>query len=611
VGRALGLPPAHIGRIAGAMHWWDGRAMKPERIVEAGLDPASPVIQRLVTLVGELNGFPRHLSQHVGGFVISGEPLSRLVPVENAAMAERTVIQWDKDDLDELGLLKVDVLSLGMLSAIRRSFALIRGYSGRELELHTVPGEDPAVYAMICRADTMGVFQIESRAQMAMLPRLQPRCYYDLVIEVALVRPGPIQGDMVHPYLRRRNGEEPVSYPRPEVRQVLERTLGVPIFQEQVMQLAVVAAGFTPGEADQLRRAMAAWRRQGSLEPFEQRLIAGMRERHYSPEFARQICSQIRGFGEYGFPESHAASFALLVYVSAWLKAHEPAAFTCALLNSQPMGFYAPAQLLRNVRRSGVEVRPVDVNRSQWESTLEAGSAGQPALRLGLCLAGGLGRDTGMRVLAARGQQAFASVEDLHVRTGLQQYELGILAAAGALAGIAGHRYRARWEVAGAEPMLPLFPVPGVAEGIPLLRPPTEFDDISADHASMGFSLGRHPLALLRGDLRREGFVTAEDLRGMAGDDPVRVAGLVITRQRPGSAGGVMFVTLEDETGYVNLVVWPRLAERQRQALLGSRLLAVKGQLQRQGDVLHVVVSRAEDRSAALGALAVRSRDFA
>ena len=611
VGRALGLPAEQVGRIARAMHWWDGRAIKPERIVEAGLDPASPVMRRLVTLVGELNGFPRHLSQHVGGFVISGEPLSRLVPIENAAMAERTVIQWDKNDLDELGLLKVDVLSLGMLSAIRRSFALIREYSGRELGLHTVPVEDPAVYAMICRADTMGVFQIESRAQMAMLPRLRPRCYYDLVIEVALVRPGPIQGDMVHPYLRRRNGEEPVSYPRPEVRQVLERTLGVPIFQEQVMQLAVVAAGFTPGEADQLRRAMAAWRRQGSLEPFEERLIAGMRERQYSPEFAQQICSQIRGFGEYGFPESHAASFALLVYVSAWLKAHEPAAFTCALLNSQPMGFYAPAQLLRNVRRSGVEVRPVDVNHSQWESTLEGGSAGQPALRLGLCMAGGLARDAGARLLEARRQQPFDSVDDLHGRTGLQRYELGILAAAGALAGIAGHRYRARWEVAGTEPMLPLFPVSGVAEGIPLLRAPTEAEDISGDYASMGLSLGRHPLALLRSDLQRQGFVTAEELREMAGDDPVRIAGLVITRQRPGSAGGVIFVTLEDETGHVNLIVWPQPAERQRQALLGSRLLAVRGRIQRQGDVLHVIVSSAEDRSAALGALDVRSRDFA
>ena len=611
VGRALGLSAEHIGRIARAMHWWDGRAIQPERIVEAGLDPASPVMHRLITLVGELNGFPRHLSQHVGGFVISGELLSRLVPVENAAMAERTVIQWDKNDLDELGLLKVDVLALGMLSAIRRSFALIREYSGREISLHTVPVDDPAVYAMICRADTMGVFQIESRAQMAMLPRLRPRCYYDLVIEVALVRPGPIQGDMVHPYLRRRNGEEPVSYPGPEVRQVLERTLGVPIFQEQVMQLAVVAAGFTPGEADQLRRAMAAWRRQGSLEPFEERLIAGMRERHYPPEFARQICNQIRGFGEYGFPESHAASFALLVYVSAWLKAHEPAAFTCALLNSQPMGFYAPAQLLGNARRSGVEVLPVDINRSQWECTLEGGSAGPPALRLGLCLAGGLSLDAAARLLQLRGQQAFASVQDLHARTGLQQYELGALAAAGALAGIAGHRYRARWEVAGAEPLLPLFPVPGVAEGIPLLRSPTEVEDISGDYASMGLSLGRHPLALLRSDLQRQGFVTAEDLREMAEHDPVRIAGLVITRQRPGSAGGVMFVTLEDETGYVNLIVWPQLAERQRRALLGSRLLAVRGRVQRQGDVLHIIVSAAEDRSATLGTLIVRSRDFA
>lgn len=377
------------------------------------------------------------------------------------------------------------------------------------------------------------------------------------------------------------------------------------------MQLAVVAAGFTPGEADQLRRAMAAWRRQGSLEPFEERLIAGMRERHYSPEFARQICSQIRGFGEYGFPESHAASFALLVYVSAWLKAHEPAAFTCALLNSQPMGFYAPAQLLGSARRSGVEVRPVDVNQSQWESTLEAGAAGPPALRLGLCLAGGLSRDTAARLLEARGRQAFASVEDLHVQTGLQQYELGILASAGALAGIAGHRYRARWEVAGVEPMLPLFPVSGVAEGIPLLRSPTEAEDIAGDYASMGLSLGRHPLALLRSDLRRQGFVTAEDLRGMAGDEPVRVAGLVITRQRPGSAGGVIFVTLEDETGHVNLIVWSRIAERQRRELLGSRLLAARGRIQCQGDVLHLVVSGVEDRSELLGCLDVRSRDFA
>ncbi len=611
VGRALGLSPGQTGKIARSVQWWDGHAVQPEQLVEAGLDPASPVVHRLISLVRELNGFPRHLSQHVGGFVISGEPLSRLVPVENAAMAGRTVIQWDKNDLDELGLLKVDILALGMLSAIRRSFALIRDYSGRELSLATVPVEDPVVYAMICRADTMGVFQIESRAQMAMLPRLRPRCYYDLVIEVALVRPGPIQGDMVHPYLRRRNGEEPVSYPGPEVRQVLERTLGVPIFQEQVMQLAVVAAGFTPGEADQLRRAMATWQRRGGLESFEERLIAGMRERHYTPEFAQQVCKQIRGFGEYGFPESHAASFALLVYVSAWLKTHEPAAFSCALLNSQPMGFYAPAQLVRNARRSGVEVRPVDVNRSQWECTLEGGSAGQPALRLGLCLTGGLSRDAAARLLEARGQQAFADVEDLQARTSLQQYELGALAAAGALADIAGHRYRARWEVAGTEPALPLFPVSGVAEGIPLLRSPTEPEDISGDYASMGLSLGRHPLALLRSELQRQGFVTAEDLRDMAEHDPVRIAGLVITRQRPGSAGGVIFVTLEDETGYVNLIVWPQIADQQRRALLGSRLLAVRGRIQRQGDVLHVVVSRIEDRSAALGALTVHSRDFA
>ncbi|MGA7800816.1 MAG: error-prone DNA polymerase, partial [Gammaproteobacteria bacterium] len=371
VGKALGLSLDQVDRLAKAIHWWDGREVAPERLREAGLDPDSPLVRRVITLVHALIGFPRHLSQHVGGFVIARGALSRLVPIENAAMAERTVIQWDKDDLDALGLLKVDVLGLGMLSAIRRAFELVAGYSGRRLTLASVPAEDPAVYRMIQQADTVGVFQIESRAQMAMLPRLKPACFYDLVIETAIVRPGPIQGDMVHPYLRRRQGLEPVSYPSEAVREVLERTLGVPIFQEQVIKLAMVAAGFSAGEADGLRRAMAAWRRRGGLEPFERRLLQGMTERGYSETFARQLFQQILGFGEYGFPESHAASFALLVYVSAWLKCHEPAAFTCALLNAQPMGFYAPSQLVQDLRRHQVPVRAVDVCASDWDCTLE------------------------------------------------------------------------------------------------------------------------------------------------------------------------------------------------------------------------------------------------
>ena len=613
VGRALGLSEAELGRVTGNLQWWDGGQVAPERIREAGFDPASPVMRRLLTLAGELIGFPRHLSQHVGGFVIAEEPLSRLVPIENAAMPDRTVIQWDKNDLDEVGLLKVDVLALGMLSAIRRSFDLLRQHKGVELALDTVPAEDPAVYEMICRADTIGVFQIESRAQMAMLPRLQPRCYYDLVIEVAIVRPGPIQGDMVHPYLRRRNKEEPATYPSPEVRQVLERTLGVPIFQEQVMQLAIVAAGFSAGEADQLRRAMAAWSRRGGLGPFEERLIAGMLARNYSMEYARQIFNQICGFGEYGFPESHSASFALLAYVSAWLKYHEPAVFTCALLNSQPMGFYAPAQLVQAAGRAGVTIRPADINHSGWDCSLEAMPGGRFALRLGLRLVGGLSEETGRKVVERRVGGAYPSVEDLAERTGLSTRELDALAASGALAAIAGHRHRAHWAVAGTEagaPPLPLFPSTGIAEGIPLLRAPSEGQDIVADYRSLGLTLGRHPLALLRPSLQRRHVQTAMELAEMRNESRVHVAGIVTTRQRPGSARGVTFVTLEDETGYINLIVWRGLAERQRRILLESRLLGVHGTVQREGDVLHVVARRLEDYSALLGRLPAPSRDF-
>jgi error-prone DNA polymerase len=610
VGRALGLDAPQVERLARAMQWWDGREIADSRVAEAGFDLANPRITRVLALTRELIGFPRHLSQHTGGFVISRGPLEELVPIENAAMPERTVIQWDKDDLDELGLLKVDVLGLGMLSAIRRALVLVSARRGREFRLADVPAEDPGVYEMICRADTIGVFQIESRAQMAMLPRLKPRCYYDLVVEVAIVRPGPIQGQMVHPYLRRRSGEEPVDYPGPEVRGVLERTLGVPIFQEQVMQLAIVAAGFTPGEADRLRRAMAAWKRKGGLGPFEQRLVEGMRARGYDEGFARQVFQQILGFGDYGFPEAHAASFALLVYVSAWLKHHEPAAFCCALLNSQPMGFYAPAQLVRDARTHGVTVRPVDVNASAVESTLEPLPAGGSALRLGLDRVRGLSEHGGRRLVEARAAGAYRQASELARRAGLGKRDLEALAAAGALAGLAGHRHRAAWDVRGIEPATPLGLASDREEGLPLLRAPSEGEDIVADYRTFGLTLGRHPLALLRAKLTTGGWITADAVAELPDGAPVRTGGIVVTRQRPGPAGGVVFATLEDETGYVNLVIWSRIADAHRKVLLGARLLGVDGRLQRAGDVRHVVVDRLEDRSALLGALAAPSRDF-
>jgi error-prone DNA polymerase len=610
VGKALGLADLQVDRMARSMQWWDGKEVNSERVVEAGLNPDSPQIRRLIVLVTQLIGFPRHLSQHVGGFLISEGSLSELVPVENAAMEGRTVIQWDKDDLDDLGLLKVDVLGLGMLSAIRRSFEYIESFSGRHLTLAKVPAEDPAVYDMISAADTMGVFQIESRAQMSMLPRLRPRCYYDLVIEVAIIRPGPIQGDMVHPYLRRRNGEEVVNYPSPEVKQVLERTLGVPIFQEQVMQLAVVAAGFTPGEADQLRRAMAAWKRRGGIEPFEDKLISGMRRRGYSAEFAQQIFRQIQGFGEYGFPESHSASFALLVYVSAWLKCHQPAAFTCALLNSQPMGFYAPAQLVQMVRRHGVEVRPVDVNCSDWDSTLERRADGAAALRLGLRQVSGLSEASARRLLSVRRARAFVDVPDLVARAQLDRRDREALVAADALRLLAGNRHRAHWDITGIEEPSPLFPVTKIEAGIPLLRSPTEGQDIAADYNHTGLTLRRHPMALLRPLFASRHMLSAEQVEACHDEALINTAGLVITRQRPGSAKGVFFVTLEDETGYVNLVVWDAVATRWRRPLLNARLLGVSGTVQREGDVLHVVARRLKDHSHLLGRLMTKSRSF-
>ena len=613
VAKALGLAPEEAAVLARAARHAGREGLTGDLLREAGLDPRRPELRRLRVLVRDLIGFPRHLSQHVGGFVISETPLDRLVPIENAAMPGRTVIQWDKDDLDSLGLLKVDCLALGMLTVIRRALDLAVARRGRPFTLQDIPPEDPAVYAMLQRADAVGVFQVESRAQMAMLPRLRPACFYDLVIQVAIVRPGPIQGDMVHPYLRRRQGLEPVEYPSEEVRGVLARTLGVPIFQEQVIKLAMVAAGFSGGEADRLRRSMAAWRRRGGLEHFERKLVDGMRRRGYPEDFARQIFRQILGFGEYGFPESHAASFALLVYVSAWLKCHEPEAFLCALLNSQPMGFYAPSQLVQDARRHGVEVRPVDVTASQWDCTLESGARyghRRPAVRLGLRLVKGLSRGGAERLVRARGRGAFAGVAELARRAGLDRRDLEALAAAGALKRLAGHRRRARWAAAGAVDPGPLLAGAEPAEAVPLLKPPGEGEDIRADYASLGLSLGRHPLALLRPRLARAGFLAATDLQRHAGGDPVRVAGLVTCRQAPRGPKGVVFVTLEDETGSVQVIVWPRLAARRRWLLSGARLLGVRGRLQREGEVIHVLARNLEDHSALLGDLTVAQRDF-
>ncbi|HMA31423.1 MAG TPA: error-prone DNA polymerase [Casimicrobiaceae bacterium] len=622
VGRALGLDAAQLDRLAGAFAWWDGRAIDPDRIREAGFDPAHPVIRRVVTLAGQLLGFPRHLSQHVGGFVIAQDLLERMVPVENAAMEDRTVIQWDKDDLDAVGLLKVDCLALGMLTAIRRALDLVSSRGGTPLRIQDIPADDPAVYGMIQRADTIGVFQIESRAQQSMLPRLRPRTFYDLVIEVAIVRPGPIQGGMVHPYLKRRQGREPVTYPSDAVKGVLERTLGVPIFQEQVMQLAIVAAGFTPGEADRLRRSMAAWKRKGGLQQYEQRLVEGMGARGYAPAFAQQVYRQILGFGEYGFPESHAASFALLVYVSAWLKCHEPAAFCAALLNSQPMGFYAPAQLVADARRHGVDVRPPDVAVSQWDCSLETphpnphparrGEGGKTgaALRLGLRMVGGLSEAGASRIVEARCERPFTSVADLAHRAKLDRRDLTALADADALASLAGHRHEAAWNVAGIERLPPLFTGAGFDEAQPALPEPTEGQDIVADYRRLGLTLRRHPLALLRRALRDRRLAPAGEIANAPHGRLVRTAGIVIGRQRPDTASGVVFVTLEDETGTTNVIVWRDLGERQRRELLGSRLLAVYGKVEREGPVVHVLAGRLADLTPLLGALPTRSRDF-
>ena len=627
VGKALGIADDALAELNGKIDWYNSDI--ESQIAQAQIDTATlgitpPLLRRLTLLVQELIGFPRHLSQHVGGFVISQGPLSELVPVENAAMADRTIIQWEKDDLEALGLLKVDVLALGMLTMIRKALDLVTAASGKRLSMDMIPQDDGAVYDMICAADTVGVFQIESRAQMSMLPRLKPRNYYDLVIQIAIVRPGPIQGNMVHPYLNRRSGREEVTYPSAAIEAVLKRTLGVPIFQEQVMKIAIVAAGFTGGEADQLRRAMAAWKKKGGLEPFREKLVNGMTARGYTEEFALQIYNQIKGFGEYGFPESHSASFALLAYISSWLKYHHPAAFCCALLNSLPMGFYAPSQLIQDAQRHGVVVLPIDVNCSALDCTLERvpGSAQEDAsalsLRLGMHLVEGLSTEGAQRVCEARQLGAFRSVQSLVERTGINRADRESLAAADAFRALASDRHRAFWDVAGYETKLSLFSTTGQAPdeefpefGVDILLPrPSEAQDIIADYNSTSLTLRRHPLALLRAHLNNHHVMTAAGLSPLVSGSRVKVAGIVTSRQRPQTASGVTFMTLEDETGFLNVVVWATLSQQQRATVYNASFLGVSGTVQISEGVVHVLARDLVDLSGWLATLALKSRDF-
>jgi error-prone DNA polymerase len=610
VGKALGLSLDRVDSLAKALGHDDNSKTLSLRLAEAGFDPSGRLGRQLVYLVREVLGFPRHLSQHVGGMVLTHMPLCELVPIENASMPDRTVVQWDKDDLDALGILKVDCLALGMLSAIRRAIDLVNGQTGQTLCLATIPAEDPVVYEMIQRADTVGVFQIESRAQMSMLPRLKPKEFYDLVVEVAIVRPGPIQGKMVHPYLQRRCGREKVEYPSEAVRSVLQKTLGVPLFQEQAMKLVVVAAGFTPGEADQLRRAMGAWRRTGLIDQFEQKLVQGMLANGYSEEFARKLFGQIEGFGSYGFPESHAASFALLVYVSAWIKCHYPAVFLASLLNSQPMGFYAPAQLVADARNHGVEVRPVDVNRSDWDSTVERRDEdGMLAVRLGWSTVRGMAQSTAETIARERQAALFTSYGDFVKRTGATAAVLARLATADAFRSLGLARRPALWQSLAVTPPEPLFEAlpDEVPPPLPELSPPEE---VILDYQSQGLSLRGHPLAPLRASLNARRVVTTAALGTVKPNRRYRVAGLVLLRQRPQTAKGITFMTLEDESGTVNLIVRPEVWELHRRIARQAAALLATGLLQRQEGVTHLIVQRLEDLTAELPRLGTTSRDF-
>ncbi|VAW18806.1 Error-prone repair homolog of DNA polymerase III alpha subunit [hydrothermal vent metagenome] len=639
VGKALGLSGDVVAALARTVWGISSAPVTGTHVIEAGLDPGEARLKMTMALSRQLIGFPRHLSQHVGGFVITKEKLTDLVPVHNAAMADRTVVEWDKDDLDALGFLKVDVLGLGMLSCIAKSFAMLREAYGLNLNLARVPAEEPEVYDMLCRADSVGVFQIESRAQMSMLPRLKPRSFYDLVVEVAIVRPGPIQGDMVHPYLRRRSGKEKIDYPSEELRAVLGKTLGIPLFQEQAMKIAIVAAGFTPSEADQLRRAMATFRKTGTIQTFRDKFVGGMVARGYETDFATRCFNQIEGFGEYGFPESHAASFALLVYVSSWLKCHYPDIFAAALLNSQPMGFYAPAQIVRDLTEHGCATRPVDISHSMWDCTLEPAVPGEPApfdpariralhremagdirtthaVRLGFRQIKGLKKEAVERIVAKRGA-GYDGVRDLWLRTGLAPSTLARLAEADVFRSVGLDRRAALWAVRGlgatsADDVLPLFAharATGLGEDEEVTLPPMPLGEhVVHDYRTLRLSLKAHPLAFLRDKLAQRRYVPHEALAQVPQNAHVRIAGLVLARQRPGTAKGVIFATLEDETGVANLIVWPRAFEKYRRIVLGARLLGVAGKVRREGLVIHVIADKLVDLTPALALL---SEDYA
>jgi error-prone DNA polymerase len=616
VGKALGLTEDVTGALASQLWGWSEDGVTEERAEELNLNLQDRRLRLTLELARELTGFPRHLSQHPGGFVLTRDRLDELVPIEPAAMADRQVIEWDKDDIDILRWMKVDVLGLGMLRCMRRAFDLLREHHGERLDLTSVPTEDPATYAMIRKADTVGVFQIESRAQIAMLPRLKPRTFYDLVIEVAIIRPGPIQGDMVHPYLRRREGKEKPNFPTLELERVLGKTLGVPLFQEQAMQVAIVCAGFTPSEADQLRRSMATFKVTGGIAHFKQKLIAGMVERNYTREFAEQTVSQIEGFGSYGFPESHAASFALIAYASSWMKCHHPDVFCCALLNAQPMGFYAPAQIVRDAQAHGVEIRAVCVNSSRWDCTLEPADGRFLAVRLGMRMVKGLSNAHAAEVIAARGDRTYGSVDELWRRAHVPPAALERLAEADAFQHLGLERRAALWAIRGLpDEALPLFaaadagrsPRPEIVEPPVSLAPMPAGRNVVEDYSSVGLTLRQHPVAFLRGELQPRRIIPCVDLLTSRDGQRVTVAGLVLVRQRPGTATGVIFITLEDETGIANLVVWSTLFERQRRIVLSASMVGCRGRVQREGDVIHLIAEQLEDLTPLLRS--VRNRD--
>jgi error-prone DNA polymerase len=628
VGKALGLDPVFVDDLAKSLAWWDRTRDLARRFEEQGVAGHSQQAELFYSLVHEILGFPRHLSQHVGGFVITRSPISNLVPVENASMEDRTVIQWDKEDIEALGLLKIDVLALGMLSAIRKSLQMVHRYNPAIHSMADIPKECRATYRLMQAADTVGVFQIESRAQMSMLPRLLPSSFYDLVIEIAIVRPGPIQGDMVHPYLRRKQGLESVTYPNNAIKEVLERTLGVPIFQEQVIRLAMVAAGFSGGEADQLRRSITSWGKNSKLLTFEKKLTQGMIERGYDEDFARRLFEQIKGFGGYGFPESHTASFALLAYISAWLKCHHPAAFFTGLLNSQPMGFYSPSQLLQDARRHGVTVLSVDVNHSEWDhQLLQATGITQPPIRLGLRLVKGLSREGGQRLLEARRHSPFTQISQMRQRAQLDRRDMEALADADALQSLSGHRHQAQWQIMAMEQSKPLLseeqymPASYFDDAVQMPAPAIA-EDVLSDYRATGLTLRAHPMSLLR---HRHPFNRCKrqaDLAAIGNNRFVRIAGLVTCRQRPGSASGVLFLTLEDETGNSNIVVWKRTQEQFRQVLMTAQVLLVLGTVETKDKVTHVIAGALYDYTAELDKLLqegeqvpaigpqVHSRDF-